>query len=70
MSIIGWRLGRSKVIQQLPPAIFTLMKSTEPHSDVYFTFDIEVRSVQESMLVCGVWQRCNGCFATCYTQKC
>ena len=41
------------------------MKSTEPHSDVYFTFDIEVRFVQESILVCGVWQRCNGCFATC-----
>lgn len=32
---------RSKVIQSLPPAIFTLMKSTEPHSDVYYTFDVE-----------------------------
>jgi len=34
--------ARSKVIQTLPPAIFTLMKSTEPHSDVYYTFDVEV----------------------------
>ena len=25
---------RSEVIQKLPPALFTLMKSTEPHSDV------------------------------------
>jgi hypothetical protein len=35
---------RSKVIQNLPPVIFTLMKSTEPHSDVYYTFDVEVMS--------------------------
>jgi hypothetical protein len=35
---------RSKVIQNLPPVIFTLMKSTEPHSDVYYTFDVEVNS--------------------------
>ena len=34
---------RSKVIQNLPPVIFTLMKSTEPHSDVYYTFDVEVK---------------------------
>lgn len=32
---------QSKVIQSLPPAIATLMKSTEPHSDVYFCFDME-----------------------------
>lgn len=32
---------RSRVIQNLPPALFTLMKSTEPHSDDYYTFDIE-----------------------------
>ena len=31
----------SKVIQSLPPAIFTLMKSTEPWSDDYYTFDVE-----------------------------
>jgi ubiquinone/menaquinone biosynthesis C-methylase UbiE len=32
---------KSKVIQNLPPVIFTLMKSTEPWSDDYYTFDIE-----------------------------
>ena len=32
---------RSPVIQNLPPALFTLMKSTEPHSDDYYTFDVE-----------------------------
>ena len=32
---------RSKVIQNLPPALFTLMKSTEPWSDEYYTFDLE-----------------------------
>ncbi len=32
---------RSKVIQSLPPAIFTLMKSTEPHSDEYYVCDVE-----------------------------
>lgn len=32
---------RSAVIQGLPPAIFTLMKSTEPHSDEYYAFDQE-----------------------------
>ncbi|KAL4442027.1 hypothetical protein ABPG77_011288 [Micractinium sp. CCAP 211/92] len=32
---------RSKVIQNLPPVLFTLMKSTEPHSDEYYQFDIE-----------------------------
>jgi len=31
----------SKVIQSLPPAIFSLMKSTEPHSDVYYAFNQE-----------------------------
>jgi len=30
---------RSEVIQNLPPALFTLMKSTEPHSDQYYTHD-------------------------------
>jgi ubiquinone/menaquinone biosynthesis C-methylase UbiE len=33
---------RSLVIQNLPPVLFTLMKSTEPWSDDYYTFDIEV----------------------------
>jgi ubiquinone/menaquinone biosynthesis C-methylase UbiE len=32
---------RSSVIQNLPPALFTLMKSTEPHSDDYYAFDLE-----------------------------
>jgi ubiquinone/menaquinone biosynthesis C-methylase UbiE len=31
----------SAVIQGLPPAIFTLMKSTEPHSDEYYAFNVE-----------------------------
>ena len=32
---------RSAVIQGLPPALFTLMKSTEPHSDEYYEHDTE-----------------------------
>ena len=32
---------RSEVIQRLPPALFTLMKSTEPHSDEYYVMDTE-----------------------------
>ena len=32
---------QSPVIQNLPPVLFTLMKSTEPWSDDYFTFDVE-----------------------------
>jgi ubiquinone/menaquinone biosynthesis C-methylase UbiE len=32
---------KSPVIQNLPPALFVLMKSTEPWSDDYYTFDIE-----------------------------
>jgi len=32
---------KSPVIQNLPPVIFTLMKSTEPWTDDYYTFDIE-----------------------------
>ncbi len=31
----------SPVIQNLPPALFVLMKSTEPWSDDYYTFNIE-----------------------------
>jgi SAM-dependent methyltransferase len=31
----------SPTIQDLPPALFVLMKSTEPWSDDYYTFDIE-----------------------------
>lgn len=32
---------KSPVIQGLPPALFVLMKSTEPWSDEYYTFDVE-----------------------------
>lgn len=32
---------RSSVIQNLPPVLFTLMKSTEPWSDEYYTLDVE-----------------------------
>mgnify|MGYP002777302852 CR=1 FL=1 len=32
---------KSPVIQSLPPVLFTLMKSTEPWSDDYYTFDLE-----------------------------
>ncbi len=32
---------KSPVIQNLSPVLFTLMKSTEPWSDDYYTFDIE-----------------------------
>jgi SAM-dependent methyltransferase len=32
---------KSPVIQNLPPILFTLMKSTEPWSDDYYTFDVE-----------------------------
>lgn len=37
----------SPVIQNLPPALFTLMKSTEPWSDDYYTFDVEAALQQE-----------------------
>ena len=32
---------RSTTIQNLPPALFTLMKSTEPWSDLYYAMDVE-----------------------------
>ena len=35
------RVCRSKTIQNLPPVIFTLMKSTEPWSDEYYQMDVE-----------------------------
>ena len=40
---------RSKVIQGLPPVLFTLMKSTEPWSDEYYAFDVE-RAMTEAGL--------------------
>ncbi|MGL5080619.1 MAG: class I SAM-dependent methyltransferase [Microcoleaceae cyanobacterium] len=38
---------KSPVIQNLPPVLFTLMKSTEPWSDDYYTFDVET-ALQET----------------------
>jgi ubiquinone/menaquinone biosynthesis C-methylase UbiE len=32
---------QSQVIQNLPPVLFTLMKSTEPWTDDYYTFNVE-----------------------------
>lgn len=32
---------KSETIQNLPPALFTLMKSTEPWSDEYYSYDVE-----------------------------
>jgi hypothetical protein len=32
---------KSKIIQNLPAPVFAMMKSTEPFSDQYYTFDIE-----------------------------
>ncbi len=32
---------QSPVVQGLPPVLFTLMKSTEPWSDDYYTFDMQ-----------------------------
>ena len=37
---------QSAVIQALPPVLFTLMKSTEPWSDDYYTFDLEAALVE------------------------
>jgi len=37
----------SPVIQNLPPVLFTLMKSTEPWSDDYYTFNVE-KALQDS----------------------
>ncbi|NET60328.1 MAG: methyltransferase domain-containing protein [Symploca sp. SIO2E6] len=37
---------KSPVIQNLPPVLFTLMKSTEPWSDEYYMFDLE-KALQE-----------------------
>jgi ubiquinone/menaquinone biosynthesis C-methylase UbiE len=37
---------QSPVIQNLPPVLYTLMKSTEPWSDDYYTFDVEAALTQ------------------------
>lgn len=39
----------SPVIQKLPPVLFTLMKSTEPWSDDYYTFDVETALVNSGL---------------------
>ena len=41
----------SPVIQSLPPVLFTLMKSTEPWSDDYYTFDVEA-AIKEAGFNC------------------
>lgn len=41
---------QSPVIQNLPPVLFTLMKSTEPWSDDYYTFDIPGALTQAGFL--------------------
>jgi len=43
---------RSAVIQNLPPVLFTLMKSTEPWSDEYYTFDVEATLVEVGFQHC------------------
>ncbi|NJM75470.1 MAG: methyltransferase domain-containing protein [Acaryochloridaceae cyanobacterium RU_4_10] len=37
---------KSPVIQGLPPVLFALMKSTEPWSDDYYTFDVEAALIE------------------------
>lgn len=37
---------KSTVIQNLPPVLFTLMKSTEPWTDDYYTFDVEAALIE------------------------
>jgi hypothetical protein len=34
-------VASSEVLQNLPPVLFTLLKSTEPWSDEYYSFDLE-----------------------------
>jgi len=41
---------RSKVIQNLPPVLFTLMKSTEPWTDEYYAFDLEAEMKKVGLL--------------------
>ncbi len=44
---------KSPVIQNLPPVLFTLMKSTEPWSDDYYTFDVEAALQQVGFIHCA-----------------
>ena len=44
---------KSPVIQNRPPALFVLMKSTEPWSDDYYTFDVEAAMTQVGFEVLG-----------------
>lgn len=37
---------KSKILQNLPPVLFTLMKSTEPHLDEYYLLDMEEAMVE------------------------
>ncbi|MEM9809547.1 MAG: class I SAM-dependent methyltransferase [Cyanobacteria bacterium P01_D01_bin.56] len=49
---------KSKVIQSLPPVLSTLMKSTEPWSDDYYTFDVET-ALKESRFKSVITVACN-----------
>lgn len=44
---------KSAVIQNLPPVLFTLMKSTEPWSDDYYTFNVEEALEQVGLTHCA-----------------
>ncbi|KAG7672678.1 hypothetical protein Ndes2526B_g08793 [Nannochloris sp. 'desiccata'] len=50
MVLIADNNPRSKVIQNLPPVLFTLMKSTEPWSDEYYAFDLEAEMKKVGLL--------------------
>lgn len=41
---------KSAVLQSLPPAIATLQKSTEPYSDVYYSFDLQAAMADASLV--------------------
>jgi ubiquinone/menaquinone biosynthesis C-methylase UbiE len=44
---------QSPVIQNLPPVLFTLMKSTEPWSDDYYTFNLEAALIAAGFIHCA-----------------
>ena len=56
LNLISAICCRSKTIQNLPPALFTLMKSTEPHSDLYYQMDIEAAMRDAGFLHVETWE--------------
>jgi SAM-dependent methyltransferase len=50
MVLIADNNPRSKIIQNLPPVLFTLMKSTEPWSDEYYAFDLEAEMMKVGLM--------------------